>query len=255
MRKSIKQLLSIILFASLLLPTIKAAEESVSQNNELNDIRGLVKPVTSATLSSEIVGRIIKLPFKLGGSFKKGQILVQFDCSLYNAELAAANAHLEAEQKKYENNLQLLALNAISKIEVDISAIDVKKADAEKQIAAVRVQRCVIHAPYDGRVIDTAANAYESVGPDQGLLSILSDKQLEIELIVPSSWLTWLQMGVEFQFLIDETGKDYKAKVAQLGASVDPVSQTLRVIGIFTTDTAYILSGMSGTAKFREPGN
>ncbi len=253
MQKYIQQLTTVILLSCLPLTMITAGEDSGVWDDSLNNIRGLVKPVTRATLSSEISGRIISLPFKMGDRFKKGQLLVQFDCSLYKAELAAARAQLEAEKKKHENNLQLLELNAISKIEVDISAVEVKKADAEKQISSVRAQRCVIKAPYDGRVMELAVHEHESVGTDQPLLSILNDNQLEIELIVPSNWLTWLQREVEFKFLIDETGQDYNAAVAQLGASVDPVSQTIRVKGVFKSDAGNVLSGMSGTARFRIP--
>ena len=250
-----RHLVGVIFFSFLLVGISVAAQDINDWQNELGNIRGLVKPVTSATFTSEIPGRIIRLPFKMGDRFKKGQILVQIDCSLHNAELAAAKAELEAEKKKHENNLQLLALNAISKIETDISGTNVKKADAEKQIASVRVRRCVIYAPYDGRVIETAVNEHESVGLDQNLLSILSDKQLEIELIVPSAWLNWLQRGVEFQFHVDETKKEYKARVWQLGASVDPVSQTIRVKGKFESHAGNVLSGMSGTAIFSEPAN
>ena len=232
---------------------LQAGSVSDAWDKDINNIRGLVKPVTSATISSESSARIIKLPYYMGDAFTKGETLVEFDCSLHNAELAAAKAELDAEQKKHENNLQLLALNAISKIEVDISETNVKKAEAEKQIANVRVRRCVIRAPYDGRVIDTLVNEHESVNPDQPLISILSDKKLQIELIVPSGWLTWLKKGIEFQFLIDETGRSHKAKIAQLGASVDPVSQTIRVKGIFESHSAEVLSGMSGTATFRMP--
>ena len=253
MQNSIK-IVALVCLSSVLMLSPAANSQSEDNNADLNNIRGLVKPVTSATLSSEIMGRVIKLPFKLGDSFNKGQTLVKFDCSLHNAELAAAKAELQAEKKKHENNQQLLALNAISNIEVDISATTVEKAAAEKQIASVRVQRCTIRAPYDGRVIETSVHAHESVGPDQPLLSILNDKQLEIELIVPSNWLTWLQRGTPFRFTIDETGGDYQAKVSQLGASVDPVSQTIRVKGVFVSNTGNVLSGMSGTASFKTTG-
>lgn len=253
MRETNRHLIEVI-FCSFLLVGISVAAQAINnRGNELNDIRGLVKPVTNATLSSEIMGRVVKLPFRMGDNFIKGQTLVEFDCSLHNAELAAARAKLEAEKKKYENNLQLLKLNAISNIEVDISEINVKTANAEKQIASVRVRYCVIKAPYDGRVIETNVHEHESVTPEQTLISILSDKQLEIELIVPSAWLTWLQRDIDFRFRVDETGKEYQAKVAQLGASVDPVSQTIRVKGVFVSDTERVLSGMSGTARFKEP--
>jgi RND family efflux transporter MFP subunit len=253
MNKILRQLIFVSLSPVFLSSQLCAGEVSDAWDKDVNNIRGLVKPITSATISSEIHARITRLPYHMGDTFIKGKTLVKFDCSLHNAELAAARAELEAEKKKHENNLQLLALNAISKIEVDISETSVKKADAEMQIANVRVRRCVINAPYDGRVIETLVNEHESVGPDQPLLSILSDKKLEIELIVPSVWLTWLKNDIKFQFLIDETGRNHKARVAQLGASVDPVSQTIRVKGVFESNIDQVLSGMSGTAKFRVP--
>jgi membrane fusion protein, multidrug efflux system len=252
MKRNIQEILVLYLITGCFF-VLHAGSVSDAWDKDINNIRGLVKPVTNATISSELSARIIKLPYHMGDSFSKGKTLVQFDCSLHNAELSAAKAELDAEQKKHENNLQLLALNAISKIEVDISETNVKKADAEKQIANVRVRRCVIKAPYEGRVIETLVNEHESVSPDQPLISILSDKKLEIELIVPSGWLTWLKKGIEFQFLIDETNRSHKAKIAQLGASVDPVSQTIRVKGIFESNFGEVLSGMSGTATFRVP--
>ncbi len=250
----IKRIARVLCFSFVIVMSV-SAQDLRPLDSDLSNIRGLVRPVTKATLSSEISGRITKVPFRLGDSFKKGQVLVQFDCSLYNAELAAANANLDAEKKQFENNQQLLQLNAISKIETDISETIVKKAEAERQIANVRVSRCTIHAPYDGRVIDVSVNEHESVSMDQDLLSILSDKTLEIELIVPSIWLNWLKRKTSFQFHVDETRQRYQAHVSQLGASVDPVSQTIRVKGKFETTPTNVLSGMSGTAVFTEPGN
>ncbi len=253
MIEQIRSLAGFLFFSLLMLCMSLQAQELDPLESDLSNIRGLVKPLTSATLSSEIPARILKLPFKHGDRFKKGQVLVQFDCALYKAELAAANATLNAEEKKYENNQQLLELNAISRIETDISETGVKKAEAEKQIADVRVRRCIVRAPYDGRVVDTFVNEHESVGPDQDLLSILSDKILEIELIIPSMWLNWLKSKVTFVFHVDETRQRYQARVSQLGASVDPVSQTIRVKGVFESKADNVLSGMSGTAIFKQP--
>jgi hypothetical protein len=65
--------------------------------------------------------------------------------------------------------------------------------------------------------------------PGQALLDILDDSALELEFLVPSRWLSWLQQGTEFQVRIDETGKTYPAKVQRLAARVDPVSQSIKV--------------------------
>lgn len=212
-------------------------------------IRGLIRPKEQAILSSEIAGKITRLPLRSGQQFKRNELLAEFDCGLYESELSSANAQYDALNKRYKNNEALLALNATSDIEVEISKAETKKAYADVRAATIRAERCKIKAPYDGRVIELLVNQFESVATDQKLLSILNDSELEIELIVPSRWLGWLKQGVEFDFRVDETSETHRAKVLQLGAVVDPVSQTIRITGIFIDNTDNILSGMSGTAQ------
>ena len=117
----------------------------------------------------------------------------------------------------------------------------------------IRVNQCKIKAPYDGRVIELAVNEHERVPADKEILSILNDKNLEIELIVPSNWLNWLTVGEAFAFQVDETGKTLDAKVSKIGAVVDPVSQTIKLTGKFDDQRLIdVLSGMSGTALFKQ---
>ena len=245
----IKLCISTFLFSHVFIAN--AAEDSSFDGMSDETIRGLIKPQKKTVISSEIPAKIIEIPFKDGEVFKQGDLLVKFDCSFYYAQLASANAEREARLIKYENNKELLSFSATSNIEVELSKAEVKKAEAEVQIANLRVKRCAIDAPYSGRVIDVLANEYESVDMETELLSILNDKQLEIELIVPSKWLGWLKAGEIFDFLVDETNQKYPAKISRIGAAVDPVSQTIRVIGLFDTSSEDILSGMSGTAIFK----
>ena len=220
---------------------------------ELGNIRGLVKPQYEALLSSEITARIVDLPYREGQRFRRGDILIRFDCSLYNAELSSARAEHEAQEKTPKNNLELAKLDAVGKLDVDVSGSKVKKAAADMNVARVKVSRCVMRAPYDGRVVKLEVNEHEAVAPDQKLMRILDDRQLKIELIVPSKWLTWLKVGAGFSFKLDETGQTHPAKVIELGAAVDPVSQTIRLQGIFSAAAPGVLAGMSGTAGFTVP--
>jgi len=190
------------------------------------------------------------LPFKDGQRFKKGQRLVDFDCSKYRAELAAAKADLEAGQKTLDNSVELEKLHAIGQLEIDLTKTDLKKAKAAVQIAQVNVSHCYIRAPFSGRVVQTLVNRYESVNPYDQLIRILDDSKFEVELLLPSKALKWLKNQAAFTFTIDETGKTHKAKIIQLGATIDPVSQTIRATGNFTSKPKGVLAGMSGNATF-----
>lgn len=240
----------------LIISGANAVDEDLFSNGIVADnVRGLIKPVEKAVISSQIDAKINKIPFKSSERFNKGDTLVDFDCSFYRADLASAEAAYQSKKNIYENNKELLALNAMSDIDVSISKSEVDMARAERTMRAIRVNQCKINAPYSGRVIEVAVNEHETVSADKEILSILNDSELEIELIVPSNWLNWLTVGESFSFLIDETGKTLEAKVTKTGAVVDPVSQTIKLIGKFEGQSDGVLSGMSGTAQFKQNNN
>jgi RND family efflux transporter MFP subunit len=219
---------------------------------ELSTIRGVVKATAQATLASQVQGRISRLPFKEGQRFKKGALLVALDCSKYEAELASAQAEHRGKKKTYENNLRLSEHHAVGQLELEVSQTEVDKAIAAVKAAQVNVNGCTVLAPFPGRVVKTIVNEHENVFPNDQLISLLDDSQLEIELILPSKALAWVKVGTPFDYAVDETGLRYLAVVQDIGANVDPASQTVKVKGQFRDKPEKILAGMSGTAAFAE---
>ncbi len=249
----------VFLTGSLLLLAVDARGGAKSEpsaravRSELQVMRGIVKASTQAVLFSQIQGRITRLPFREGARFKKGSSLVQIDCDKYRAELAAAIAEHEAKEKTHRNNLQLATLQAVGQLEVEVSAAEAKKALAAIRIMEISVRGCEITAPFSGRIVEVLVHEYENVFPNDKLLSLLDDTSLEIELVLSSNSLSWLTRGGPFVFSVDETGRQYPAVVKELGANVDPASQTIKITGRFETLPAEVLAGMSGTANFPVP--
>lgn len=219
---------------------------------ELSTIRGVVKASAEATLASQVQGRISQLPFKEGQRFKKGALLVALDCAKYEAELESAEAEHRAKKKTHENNLRLAQHQAVGTLELEISQAEADKALAAVKAAQVNVNGCTVLAPFPGRVVKTIVNEHENVFPNDQLISLLDDSTLEIELILPSKALAWLKIGSRFKYAVDETGQKYPAVVQEIGANVDPASQTVKVKGVFRSQPEHVLAGMSGTAMFAD---
>ncbi len=217
---------------------------------EVENVRGLIQPKNQTTISSEISARIIEIPFRAGDAFAREDVLVRFDCGMYRAQLDGAAADRDARATEFSNAQELLSYNATSPVQVEILGSEAKRAAARFEMERLRVEACTIRAPYRGSVITLLANEHESVGAGAKLLSILSNDALEIDLIVPSDWLSWLRTGDRFRFSVDETNQVYEAQVARIGAMVDPVSQTVQVIGVFEQADGSVRAGMSGNASF-----
>ena len=227
-------------------------DQVASGKTDERDARGLVRAVHEATLSAGMVSQIVKMPFAEGGAFKKGDLLVEFDCERPLAEQRAAAAAMQVEQKTVETNQELEHFNSIGKFDLLISVSKLNKAKAELEALNAQIRQCKIVAPFTGRVIENKMHLFESASVSQPLLRIVDTSNLELDVIVPSQWLQWLRPGDAFSFKVDETGSVNKAVVDRLLPTVDPVSKTIKIIGrLSDASAAKTIPGMSGTASFR----
>ncbi|WP_148717235.1 efflux RND transporter periplasmic adaptor subunit [Chitinolyticbacter meiyuanensis] len=204
----------------------------------------------SVVISSELNAKIARLPLKEGDSFKAGQTLVSFDCTLFQAQLRKAEATNEAARKLLGVNQRLAELNSVGRLEVEQAEAKVKESAAEAAYMRTTVSKCAIGAPFSGRVAKRMASSAEFVTPGKPLLEIVDVSQLELQMIVPSKWLARLKPGSTFTVSVDELGQSYPAKVIRIGARIDPVSQSIAITGQITGNHPDLLPGMSGWASF-----
>jgi membrane fusion protein (multidrug efflux system) len=250
-RKSI--LIATIVAAGLVVTGRPAAENDATTIAMRLPIRGIVRAVNQAAISTDLAAPVTKVAFKEGEAFRKGDILIAFDCRHQRAELAAAEAQRREMTVAYESAVFLEQRKASSRLDVETAHARADKAAADVEGMKARIDHCTILAPYDGRVNEVGIREYEMPGGGKPLLSIIAEGDREIELIVPSVWLSWLKAGAEFDIVIDETRKSYAGVLTRIGAAVDSVSQTIKVSGRFKEVPSDVLPGMSGTASF--PGN
>jgi len=213
---------------------------------EQQEIRAQLAPHRYTTLAAEIGAKISSLPVQEGGSFKAGQSLVSFECSLQQAQLNKARATLMGSDKTWGANKRLAELNSIGKVELDMSEVEVLKNQSEVDAMTTMLSKCSITAPFAGRVAEQKVREQQYVQSGQAILDIIDDSVLEIEFLVPSKWLAWVKPGYVFRVSIDETRKGYPAKVQRIGARVDPVSQSVKLVATISGKYPELIAGMSG---------
>ncbi len=247
--------LAALLWAAL--PALAQTPPASGSTSGATDKDGRMRVQISAqqqtTLSAELAAKIASLPFKEGDSFKAGQTLVAFDCSLFRAQLNKAQAQTDAARQILRVNKRLAELNSISNLEVEQAEAKVKETEAEVGAMRVTVSKCSLGAPFSGRVAKVLAENHQYVPQGKPLLDIMDTSRLEVKLIVPSRWLAWLAKGTRFSVHVDDLNKDYVARVTRTGARIDPVSQSVSLAGEIESSPAELLPGMSGWAAFKPP--
>ena len=72
-----KQLLFILLINLTLIAPVKSEDR---------EARALVSATEKVSISSELAARVESINFLLGDAFKKGDVLISFDCEIYKAQ-------------------------------------------------------------------------------------------------------------------------------------------------------------------------
>ena len=216
-------------------------------------IYGKLRSQHSTLLSSEIPARIERILVREGDSFKKGASLINLDCSLINAKYEKLEAILEAARAKLSIEKRLLELNSTGELDVKNAEAEMGKITADMKAGRVRLSKCVIKAPFSGRVVEVKMGEHQFAKVGVEIIKIIDDINLEIVFMVPSSWVNWLKIGYDFLYHVDETSQAYKARVIQRGAQIDAISRSIIIIGATNKPQRELIPGMSGVVQFNFP--
>ncbi|CAK8722291.1 RND efflux pump membrane fusion protein barrel-sandwich domain-containing protein [Candidatus Electrothrix laxa] len=174
---------------------------------------------TEVTLPAEVTGRVTFAyqDLQVGALVKKGEILYKIDEQDFRLNLKSAQARLkslmrdlELARKEYTRVKNLYAKkkvgtqSTVEKGEQAINAINNQIIQVEQSMdqAKLQLSRCVIRAPFTGRITELHADQDEYVTPGKNLLTLTDDSDLELQVPLDSrDALEWLhfQPGREGQ--------------------------------------------------------
>jgi RND family efflux transporter MFP subunit len=242
-------LLSLVMAPSALAQSTEPSTLSTPEAETGPHIPAQLVTARFTTLSSEIPAAIEAISVKEGERFTKGQDLVILDCAVQKAQLAEAKALVVSAERTRAALARLRELGSTGTVEVEKASAEAAVAKAKLVLAETVVSKCAIPAPYDGRAIARQAQPHQYVQAGQPVLDILDDGELEVEFIVPSQWIPQLAVGRAIDITVDETRKTYPGEIVRLGAKVDSVSHSARVIAAIKGTYPELLSGMTGRVR------
>lgn len=248
--------LSMLLYTQLLkaqsvdeiMSAINSATPTLNIDGET--FRGQLRPVNFTQISAGIDAKLINFPVRVGNRINAGDVIAEFNCAIEKANNTIEQAREVAASRSVEINERLRQLNNLSELELALSRSELDIARAEVERTSSVLTECVIRAPFAGTVTEKYVESYQYVGKGEVILELIDTENLEIEMVLPSLSLRLYQPGKQFEFLIDETDQSVNAVIDRVVNVIDPVSQTVRVIGVLIDPPENLMPGMSGVVFF-----
>ena len=213
-------------------------------------VQAVLSSKRRAVLTSALDARITKFNFNNGDTFKKGDVLIEYDCTIDRARLREAESRRRLTEVQLQAYEKLHELKSISDVEFVVAKENHEQNAAVSDQIKGRVKLCQMTAPFDGRVTNKMASQYEFVQTGRVLMDITSREALRAEFLVPSKWLRWMNIDTPLQIFINESDRRYGAKIVAVHGEVDPVSQSVQVVAEMENYHEELLPGMSGYATF-----
>lgn len=169
------------------------------------------------------------MPFREGEAFHKGDLLVRFDCSAYQAQLAASQAAARAAQQELAQNRQLAEMNSNGMPLPYLRHIwhrhwrKVRSIKYKPTVAARPPRLMAASCRVRSRLRNMSVREHRC--STSWITAIWRSTRW------CPRWLSALKPKQTFVFTRDETGIPLQAEILRLGARIDEGSQTLTLIG------------------------
>ena len=206
---------------------------------------GSLRSRQGVVIRPEISGRVRDLNFKDGDRVKKGQLLVQLDDQLQQAQLKQAQAELGIAKSNHVRNQELLAQNFISKRTVDESAANMEVSEAKLALAVATAARLKILAPFDGITGIRTANAGDYLKDGADIVNVEDIDAIFVDFKLPERFQTKVRMGQMADIDLDALpGRKFKALVQAIDPLLDVNGRSVSVRGCIDNRTLQLRPGM-----------
>jgi len=183
---------------------------------------GSLRSDEAVIVRPEIAGRVAEIGFREGQRVAKGQLLVRLDDSVQKADLERARANLTLSRSKYERAVDLRAKGFISGQARDEAENALKVAQADAELAAARLAKTEIRAPFGGLIGLRAVSVGDFVKEGQDLVNLEEVDPLKVDFRVPEVFLAQVKTGQALQVTLDAMpDRTWEGKVYAINPLVD----------------------------------
>lgn len=144
------------------------------------------------------------------------QQLIYSQVAANNLATSTATAKVRDAENALKSAVNNLALKKAgsTKEQIEAAVADLRQAQANAAAATASYAKTAIHAPVAGIITKRSASVGESIGPNSPVLTMITDKQLEIEANVPEVDIGRITLGNPLTITIDAfPGETFVGKI------------------------------------------
>lgn len=206
---------------------------------------GSLRAAQTTMLRPEVSGRIVQLNVKDGQRVARGQLLVQLDDGVQQAQLAQALAQAATAESNVRRQQELLAQGFVTASAVEQAQSVAQVAQAQVQLARAQLARLQVRAPFSGVAGIRLVSLGDYVKDGADLISLEDSSRLWADFRLPEQFAGRLRVGQPVSVSVDALpGTRLAGKVEAVDAKADADGRALLVRAALQQTVPNLRSGL-----------
>ena len=210
--------------------TVTTAEVKADRWQPTLTAIGSVTAVQGVTVSAETSGTVKTIAFESGATVKAGEVLVELDTAIEQAQLRSATASADLARANLDRARDLRAKNMVSAADFDAAEAQAKQTIAQLDNLRAVLAKKTIRAPFAGRLGIRRVNLGQFLDNGAAIVSLQSLDPVYVDFALPQRYLAQLRTGMTVQITTDAFPQQtFAGKLTAISPEVDSVTRNVRL--------------------------
>ncbi len=211
---------------------------------------GSLRSDETVIVRPEVSGRIVEIGFAEGQRVAKGTVVLRLDQSVQRAEMRQAEANVALAKSRIERSRDLHAKGFISSQALDDAESAFKVAGASAELAAARLTKLDIKAPFSGIAGLRLVSIGDYVREGQDIVNLEEIDPLKVDFRVPEIFLKQISTGQTLQVNLDAIPNTaFAGRVLAINPLIDANGRAVVIRAVIKNTDSRLRPGMFARVK------
>lgn len=206
---------------------------------------GQLSAVRGVDLSNEIAGTVSEIAFSSGDSVAKGDLLVQLEDSIEQAELPGLVAQMELAQLNVSRTRELIGRELAAEEDLDRAASELEQMQSRVASLKASIAKKQIRAPFDGTLGIRQVNLGEYLAAGTPIVTLQALDQLHIDFTLPEEFVDDVARGQKVNVQVSAWPEQtFTGTLEAASVKIDPTSHNFAVQAVIENPEHRLRPGM-----------
>ncbi len=208
---------------------VRTAPSELRTLSELWSSSATLRPERQATVTARSTGVVERIAVEEGDWVSKGQVLAVLEDDELRIALDKAQIAEETKLHEFERAVELHSKGLLAEETFQQKNRESREAANAAELAQLNLSRCVIRAPFAGRVLKRHLEIGATLSHGTDAFDLADLDPLEADVNVPEPQVARMATGQFVRIATDAKGAQADAVIKRIAPSVNPDTGTVKV--------------------------